>query len=231
MPPDQRTPDILDYFLAGHSPSAIAHALKLPIGRLLETLKTPDARQAIADFEELLTIQARIAALAARIPAISTLQAICTGDFPPAERRRAATELMRSASQPVAQVKSGNQTPPTDPDSPRHTHHTEPGKRQPHRHRDSPAESSRNDLGQTRDTGTERQASEGTPELSQAAHSQPAPSRRSTAQTDRDSHNPTDHQASHPTSLAPETPSDPAPRTPLSRSESAVSQSHHPRAP
>ncbi|MGH7244463.1 MAG: hypothetical protein ACREJD_13715 [Phycisphaerales bacterium] len=94
-PADEAT--LLAFYLEGVPLVQIARALQVPVQTILNFIRTEDSRAAIRDYEESIQHQTRLFALASRIPAMSTLREVCASEGSSAERRRAASDLLRQS--------------------------------------------------------------------------------------------------------------------------------------
>lgn len=95
QPPPDNEAELLAMYLEGVPVVQIARALQVPVADVLAFLESEGSRRCIHQFESALATQTRLYALASRIPAMAVLREVCVTEGPIAERRRAATELLR----------------------------------------------------------------------------------------------------------------------------------------
>lgn len=113
FPPPDSQATLLAMYLEGIPLVQIARALKVGVPMVIDFVRSPEVRECILQYEECLEVQTRLSALAARIPAMATLREVCATEGSPAERRRAASDLLRqsNAAAKPAQAKPSGRTP------------------------------------------------------------------------------------------------------------------------
>jgi len=113
FPPPDSQATLLAMYLEGIPLVQIARALKVGVPMVIDFVRSPEVRECILQYEECLEVQTRLSALAARIPAMATLSEVCATEGSPAERRRAASDLLRqsNAAAKPAQGKPFGRTP------------------------------------------------------------------------------------------------------------------------
>ncbi|MBX3390208.1 MAG: hypothetical protein KF691_12240 [Phycisphaeraceae bacterium] len=104
IPPPRDEAALLAFYLEGVPLVQIARALKVGIPTVLDFVRGKEVRECIEQYEECIEQQTRLFALASRIPAMSTLREVCASEGSLAEKRRAASDLLRqsrAANKPV----------------------------------------------------------------------------------------------------------------------------------
>lgn len=97
IPPPCDEAALLAFYLEGIPLVQIARALKVGIPTVLDFVRGKEVRECIEQYEECIEQQTRLFALASRIPAMSTLREVCASEGSLAERRRAASDLLRQS--------------------------------------------------------------------------------------------------------------------------------------
>jgi hypothetical protein len=88
---------MLAFYLEGIPLVQIARALQVGIPTVLDFLRIPEVLACIEQYEESTERQTRLCAIASRIPAMATLREVCASEGSLAERRRAASDLLRQS--------------------------------------------------------------------------------------------------------------------------------------
>jgi len=107
MPPPADEASMLAFYLEGVPLVQIARALQVGVPTVLDFLRNPDVRACIEQYEESIEQQTRLCALASRIPAMVTLREVCASQGSLAERRRAASDLLRQSRAAEKPAKGG----------------------------------------------------------------------------------------------------------------------------
>ncbi|MBX3379707.1 MAG: hypothetical protein KF805_06405 [Phycisphaeraceae bacterium] len=97
IPPPRDEATLLALYLEGVPLVQIARALQVAVQTVLDFIRTDEARQCIQNYEECIERQTRLYAQASRIPAMATLREVCASEGSLAERRRAASDLLRQS--------------------------------------------------------------------------------------------------------------------------------------
>lgn len=97
IPPPRDDAALLAFYLEGVPLVQIARALQVGIPTVLDFIRRNDVRECIEQYEECIEQQTRLSALASRIPAMATLREVCASEGSLAERRRAASDLLRQS--------------------------------------------------------------------------------------------------------------------------------------
>jgi len=97
MPAPCDEASMLALYLEGVPLVQIARALQVGIPTVLDFIRTREVRECIEQYEESIERQTRLFALASRIPAMTTLREVCASEGSLAERRRAASDLLRQS--------------------------------------------------------------------------------------------------------------------------------------
>ncbi|MBL8886241.1 MAG: hypothetical protein JNK16_06235 [Phycisphaerales bacterium] len=97
LPPPGDEASMLAFYLEGIPLVQIARALRVGIPTVLDFIREEDVRACIQQYEESIERQTRLFALGSRIPAMATLREVCASQGSLAERRRAASDLLRQS--------------------------------------------------------------------------------------------------------------------------------------
>lgn len=97
MPAPCDQANLLAFYLEGVPLVQIARALQVGIPTVLDFIRNKEVCECIQQYEESIERQTRIFALASRIPAMATLREVCASEGSLAERRRAASDLLRQS--------------------------------------------------------------------------------------------------------------------------------------